>query len=217
MRLATQVDLLLRSRDPEPVFARLRIRDLVLLLCLGCFAYGAVMGCYPQKPLQPLYSALKLPILLCGSALVCLPSFVVLNTFLGLRDDLRQALRGILVSQVSLALVLGSLAPFTALCYLSSANYFLAGNCNGAMFCLASVTAQVQLHHFYRPLVSRDPKHRIAWSAWLLLYCFVTIQMAWVLRPFIGDPAYPTTFFRPGIWDNAYVVIWNDLYRLLTR
>jgi hypothetical protein len=42
-----------------------------------------------------------------------------------------------------------------------------------------------------------------------LIYAFVGIQMGWVLRPFIGQPGVPTTFFRPGAWGNAYVELWE--------
>jgi len=41
---------------------------------------------------------------------------------------------------------------------------------------------------------------------------FVAIQLAWVLRPFIGDPSRPTTFFRETAWGNAYVKIFVALF-----
>ena len=50
---------------------------------------------------------------------------------------------------------------------------------------------------------------------WLLIYAFVGIQMAWVLRPFIGDPHSPTHFFREGAWGNAYVEIVHIIMRAL--
>jgi hypothetical protein len=42
---------------------------------------------------------------------------------------------------------------------------------------------------------------------WLGLYVFVGIQMAWVLRPFVGAPGQPVQFFRPESWVNAYEVV----------
>ena len=33
---------------------------------------------------------------------------------------------------------------------------------------------------------------------WLLIYCLVGAQMGWVLRPFIGNPNMPFTWFRPA-------------------
>ena len=43
--------------------------------------------------------------------------------------------------------------------------------------------------------------------AWIFIYVFVGIQMAWVLRPFVGDPLLPVQFFREDSWSNAYEVV----------
>jgi len=41
--------------------------------------------------------------------------------------------------------------------------------------------------------------------------------MAWVLRPFIGDPALPIQFFRPESWGNAFIIIGRMAWSALTR
>ena len=51
---------------------------------------------------------------------------------------------------------------------------------------------------------------------WLLLYAFVGIQTAWVLRPFIGYPGRPTQFFRDNAWGNAYVWLAKMAWRLVS-
>ena len=52
--------------------------------------------------------------------------------------------------------------------------------------------------------------------AWAALYVFVAIQLAWVLRPFVGSPTLPTRFFREEAWDNAYVVVAKKVWDFLT-
>ena len=47
--------------------------------------------------------------------------------------------------------------------------------------------------------------------AWIALYVFVAIQLAWVLRPFVGSPELEVSFFRAEAWSNAYVVIVRDV------
>ncbi|MEM8711695.1 MAG: hypothetical protein AAGG01_12135 [Planctomycetota bacterium] len=74
---------------------------------------------------------------------------------------------------------------------------------NGAAFLAATLAGQWVLSRHYRPLIERAPRHRICLVSWLLLYQFVSIQLAWSLRPFIGDPAVETTFFRIESWTNA--------------
>lgn len=171
--------------------------------------YGAVLGSYfgqaVPRPLQMFYSAIKVPILLLLTFLLSLPSFFVINSLAGLRDDFNYAMRALLATQAGLTIILASLAPFTAFWYVSFAGYTPSILFNAAMFGAASIIAQGLLRHYYRPLIQRQPRHRWMLRFWLILYSFVGIQMAWVLRPFIGSPESATTFFRQGAWGNAYV------------
>lgn len=190
-----------------------------LLLTIGAlgFVHGAVMGSFDARPLQALYSGIKVPLLLGTATLLCLPSFFVANTLLGLRDDFAAACRGLLATQATMAMVLASLTPATALLYLSTDNYRLVLMANGLTFALAALGGQRTLARHYAPLLARNPRHRAALRSWLLLYVFIAIQLAWMLRPFIGYPGMRTQFLRPGGLDNAYVIVLRALWRLLTE
>jgi hypothetical protein len=41
-----------------------------------------------------------------------------------------------------------------------------------------------------------DPRVRLIFRIWVVVFGLVGAQMSWVLRPFIGDPDKPFTFFR---------------------
>jgi len=217
VNVVAAADTLLRSREPDRLVASLKTWHLLLLLVGGAFAYGIVMGAFALRPLQMLYSGLKAPLLLTVSSLICLPNFFVVNTLLGLRDDFAVVMRGLIGTQLTMSIVLASLAPFTAVAYLSSSDYHFTIVWNGGMFLVAAVASHVQLGRVYAPLIEVRPRHRIAKAAWLTLYIFVTIQLAWMLRPFVGAPGLETTFFRQGVWDNAYVVVIQDVWTLLTK
>jgi hypothetical protein len=146
---------------------------------------------------------------------ISLPSFFVLNTLLGVREDFPQALTALATTQAALPVILLSLAPYTALWYASSAQYRTAILFNGVMFAAASFAAQGVLRHHYKPLIARDPRHRVLLRIWLLLYVFVGVQMGWVLRPFVGQPEMPVQFFRPGAWGNAYVEVLRMIEEVL--
>ncbi len=191
-------------------------RHLGVLLLLGGFLYGAAMGMYNARALQALYSGTKVPLLLLVSSVICLPSFFVLNSILGLREDFRVALRGILAAQATLAVALTGLAPLTLFLYTTSHDYDLAIVSNGVVFLIGALAGQATLSRHYRPLIARNPRHRIGRISWLVLYIFVAVQMAWVLRPFVGSPNIPTQFFREGAWSNAYVVVFGKVWSLLT-
>jgi hypothetical protein len=206
------------SRRPQAVDASRR--TLVwAVVGFGMF-YGGVMGTYGglggPRMLQVVYSAVKVPFLLFTTFLLSLPSFFVVNTLLGLRGDFSRALRALLTTQAALTIILSALAPYTAFWYISGSRYQPAILFNGVMFAVASVSAQWMLRRSYQPLVERNPKHRWMLRAWLVIYVFVGIQMGWVLRPFIGDPALPVQFFREGSWTNAYEVVIQMIWDVLS-
>jgi hypothetical protein len=210
-------DLLAARGRLGPGTAPVRSARLLAVFLAAGLGYGAVMGAYSLRPLQMLFSALKVPLLVAGAGLVCLPNLFVLNTVLGLRDDLGAVLRGAILAQGTVAIALAALAPITVVAYLSLGDYADAVVFNGVVFLTAALAGQLTMSRHYRPLIARNPRHRLARDAWLGLYGFVAIQMAWVLRPFVGDPAQPTRFFRAGAWSNAYVEVGMLVWQSLTR
>lgn len=243
-----QVDRLLRGHSPWPAQRETRpSADIVddwersettaavdpplretfpwwLLVSVTVFGslYGLAMGCFtglqPNHHRQLVYSAVKVPLLLLVSCGLSLPSYFVISTLFGLRADLSKAVRSILASQVGMTVVLAALAPITLVWYASSSDYTSAVSFNGVIFIIASVAAQVLLRRFYQPLIQRDPKHRLMLIVWLLAYWFVAIQMAWVLRPFIGEPGQPPQFLRRNIFEeNAYEVVFRLISSAIRR
>lgn len=223
LALQTADDVLRRAAwTIQPSSVRATFARLLLCVLLFGFLYGGVMGSYrglngmPQWGWQMLYSAIKAPILLTGSFLVSLPTFFVLSSLLGLREDFRAAVRALVAAQAGLAITLASLAPLTLLCYASTTNYHQALAFNGAMFAIASLAAQVILRSHFRPLIARNVRHRQMLIGWGVAYAVVAIQLAWLLRPFIGSRGAEVSFLRTEAWDNAYVrvlqLVWNALF-----
>jgi hypothetical protein len=211
--MLTAISELLRG-DPAPASRASSFRFLFGVTLTGTMIYGAAMGCFGLRPLQAFFSAVKVPILLWVASATCVPSFFVLNTVLGLRADFAAACRAVVSAQASLAVTLAALAPVTLFGYASSNDYPFATAMNGALFAVATAAGHVTLTRQYRPLIARNPRHRVTLAAWLLLYVFVSIQLAWVLRPFLGAPSMPTLFFRADAWGNAYVAVAGVLARV---
>ncbi len=217
----SQADAILRGRatpEHQPVQ-----RTLGLLLACTVTAgmiYGGVMGSFGgvagERLAQVFYSATKVPLLLIATFALSLPSFFVLNTLFGLRADFAAVLRALLAAQAALTVILVSLAPYTAFWYVSFAGYQVAVLFNALMFLIASLAAQYVLRGYYTPLIARNPRHRLMFRTWLLIYAFVGIQMGWVLRPFVGDPGSPVQFFRAESWGNAYVVVARMVWSVLS-
>lgn len=213
--MIAEIDALLRAEGRHAVGrGRVPIEHLAFLVALAGFLYGCAMGSFSLRPLQSLYSGLKVPILLAFSTAICIPSFFVLNTLLGLREDFAAALRAVLAAQATVAVALLALAPAVVLVYVSSDSYRFATFANGVFFAIATLAGQRSMNRHYRPLVRANPRHKICRWSWILLFVFVAIQSAWVLRPFIGWPDVQPTFLRAQAWSNAYVIVLRDVLGL---
>jgi hypothetical protein len=208
MGALVSIDEILRASSSARIYAGLgkALRVAIVAVAAGVM-YGAMMGAFELRPLQMEISAVKVPMLLGVTFLISLPSFFVFNTLMGLRGEFGMTMTALLSAQATLTLTLVSLGPLTLLCYCSTNDYDLAILFNGGVFALATIAGQITLAKFYRPLIALDARHRIMLRIWMATYCFVGIQMAWVLRPFVGNPLAPTRFFREGAWSNAYVFI----------
>lgn len=187
----------------------------------GGALYGAIMGSYRGLAddgwKQILLSATKVPVLFLVTFLLCLPSYFVLNVLAGLRDDFPRVLRALLSFQSLAAVVLAAFGPIIWLMNVSTPNYGFIVVWNGIMFAVASLLGQWRMRQLYRRLIADNPRHRVLWRAWMVLYWFVAIQMAWVLRPFVGDPTKPFQLLRPEAWGNAYVEVITLLHRVVWR
>ncbi len=209
VELFRRTDALLRG-EAEAVESGRASSMAALALMIAGFGmwYGGVMGTFGglagDRPWQLLYSAVKVPILIMLTFAMSVPSFYVVNTLLGLRNDFPRVLRALLTTQAGLTVILASLSPLTAFWYASGPPYQVAILFNGAMFAVASLGAQAILRREYGPLIRKDGTHRWMLVVWVVLYIFVGIQMGWVLRPFVGSPIRPVQFFREDSWSNAY-------------
>ncbi|MFN0055626.1 MAG: hypothetical protein ACKV0T_26050, partial [Planctomycetales bacterium] len=169
-----QVDRLLRSAAVVSPRAPDRFAVVWLLgqaTVFGLF-YGTVMGSFsglsPDRLWQVVYSAAKMPLLLLATFSLSLPSFFVINTLVGLREDFGDAVRALVTMQAVLTIILAALAPLTALWYASFSDYSAATAFNGLMFALATFSAQGMLRRTYCPLIARHPRHRAMLRVWLV-------------------------------------------------
>lgn len=174
--------------------------------------YGLVIGSHEisgDRLLYAVYAAIKMPMLIAVTAMVCLPGFFVLMTIFRLREDLGWSVRAIMAGQATVSVSLASMAPLIAIFYLSGVSHRWALLLSGAVFAVATVAGQVVMWRWYRVLVSRNQRHLVMLAYWLVMYVFVGIQMGWSLRPFVGSPGVEPSFVRQEPMTNAYVVVYE--------
>ena len=219
--LHPRTDLSAAPSPPGRARPQITWRHELAAIVAGGMVYGLALGTFgglaPERLLQPIFAALKVPLLLLVSTLLTLPGLLVFNSVAGLRNDLPHVLRAIGTSQAAASLVLASLAPYTLFWYAHHPRYHHATLFNGVMFAIASLAGYHVLRRQCVPLVARDPRHRWQLRGWLVLYVFVAIQCSWIFRPFLGDPARPVQFLRADAWGNAYVELGETLTKGLLR
>jgi hypothetical protein len=190
------------------------LRTCLALAAAGSALMGLALGSSSGEPWLAVFAAIKVPLLIFATALVCLPSFYVLNAVLGLRDDFAAACRGLVAAVGTLGLALGALAPVSVFLTLSVLDPYALTLCDAVLFGGATWAAQQVLARHYEPLVARDRRHRLALRCWLLLFAFTGVQLAWVLRPFRGTPGFAVQFLRPEAFEqNAYLVLIDHVVR----
>ncbi len=188
---------------------------LATAVLLGGAAYGIALGTFSASPMHTTFVAIKVPLLIVSSALLAMPAFLAVCATAGLGDDLRLALRSIVHGQATFALVLAALAPLTAFVIASGASYALVTVQAGLAFLTAALCAQVTLRRHDAPLHARHPRYRAARSVFGICHALVAIQLAWLLRPFVGEPGQPVQFLRDEPFGNAFVAAFGVLVQVL--
>jgi len=199
-----------------------RIARIFLGVALAMAAiYGAVMGATNLlqasamatggKFLMILTSAIKVPALFVFTLVIIVPPTYVANMFVGPRLGFRQLVTVLLASVAVTAIILASTATVAFFFALTTRSYHFIKLLHVLFFVYAGLSG---LRFFSKcmnavaPSVGRVSLTRLFLGT-LVLYVFVGTQLAWVLRPFVGDPDMEFQLFRPR-YGNFYESVWHS-------
>jgi hypothetical protein len=191
----------------------------MLISALACFAiYGAVMGLANGNILQALTSMLKLPSLFLITLLICTPSLYFFNLLFGSRQTLSQTVALTLTAVTTSGILLLGFAPITLFFLLTASNYTFYKLLNVAFFGVAGLVGVIFLRQGVQAVIEQGTiegvkARRIIFVMWVVLYAFVGSQMAWALRPFMGEPGTPFILFAE-LGGNFYSDVLNSLRQL---
>jgi hypothetical protein len=213
-------------RDPAAYFEGVRrgknlhaaISGLLIASALCLAVFGFVMG-LAHSPWQALSSAVKMPILFIGAGLLCLPALYFFALVMGSQLHMAQITAVVLAGVSVMAVLLLGLSPVLLIFVLTSRSYGFF-----QLLAVASVALSGCIGFFYlwRGMVwvnlfgdrARASVQQALMGIWLVLYAFVSSQMAWRLSPFVGDPETPFVFLQPSR-GNLYVDVLHALERTL--
>ena len=195
--------------------AKLRYAALTVIGLAGFF--GAVAGAY-SGPVQALSAGIKLPFLFFATFVICFPAFYIVQVLVGSRLRLQQVVVLVVGALALTSILLAALVPITAFFLITGANYYFQHLLNIAIAGVAGLFGMYALHDGLSVVCEKRgvyPRKALTiMRAWALLFAFVGIQLAWNLRPFLGDQNRPFRVFGE-YQGNFYAAIIYAANRLL--
>lgn len=198
----------------------------VAAIVIGAGLFGAVIGSW-SGPLQSVYSAIKLPLVILLTTLGNGLLNGMLAPLLGLNVSFRQSLAAVLVSFALASIVLAALSPVAGFVIwntpavssttrITSAEYAFMQLTLATFIAGAGVIGNVRL----LPLLSQWTRNatvaRNVLLAWLAGNLFLGSQICWVLRPFIWEPSGKTQFVGAQYFHGSfYETVFEAIQRLL--
>jgi hypothetical protein len=180
--------------------------------------YGGVAGAY-SGPLQAVASAAKLPFLFLATFAVCFPAFYVVQVLVGSRLRLLQVIVLVTSALALTTVVLAAFVPVPAFFLITGANYYFQHLLHIGVVGAAGIFGMYALHDGLTMICERRgvyPRKALTiMRLWVVLFGFVGIQMAWNLRPFLGDRNQP--FHLIGRYQgNFYAAVLYAVKQLAT-
>lgn len=205
MEVFSVIESMLRAR--QKFFGEIRrgidldvkIRGMLITSYVFLAVYGLVLGA-GHSVWQAAVSMIKLPALFLLTLAICAPSLHYLNILFGSRQTILQTIALVLTGISTMAVLLFGFAPISLFFLTTSSRYEFYKLLN-VFFCALSGLLGVGFLRQGMGLVTDAGadfgrgRRRLISFFWVLLFAFVGAQMAWTLRPFMGDPSLPFILF----------------------
>jgi hypothetical protein len=192
------IDLVLRDRPA--MLARLRggadlaaiLRTMIATIAVAMAIVGAALGSY-RGGVQVAYAAIKLPIVLLGTAALSAPALSAIGAALGRPSRLATDLALVMTALAFGALLLAACTPLILLARALDLGYHQTILATVALFALAGGAA---LHLICRGVaLEAAAGWRTAVAGMCVVFSLVGGQLAWALRPYLVRPRAPEPMF----------------------
>ena len=171
--------------------------------------FGLVAGAY-SGPAQALSAAIKLPFLFFATFAVCFPAFFIVQVLVGSRLRLLQVVVLVFGALALTSVLLAAFVPITLFFLITGANYYFQHLLNITIAGVCGLFGIYALHEGLSVVCEQRgvyPRKALTiMRAWAVLFAFVGIQLAWSLRPFLGDRNQPFRVFG-SYQGNFYAAI----------
>jgi hypothetical protein len=169
------------------------------IILLFAFIYGVVMGSY-NSFLQSIVTGVKVPVLITLALLICFPALYVIQYILGSKMGLVQMIIMILSGFLMFSSILVSFAPIVLFFMITGNDYNFLKLLHVAIFTFSGIFGMriiLEALKFSCEKKNIYPKIGLnIFKFWIFVFAFVGMQLAWNLRPFLGDKNEEFELFR---------------------
>ena len=188
------------------------------LISIFIFCYGIIMGSYNSLP-QAMITGAKLWVLLFLTLLICFPSFYIVQLILGSKIKMKQLALILLSGFVMTTTIMLAFAPIVLFFQLSGDNYHFLQLLHVFVFVFSGFFGmRVVLEALKSAFESDGVYPRIGLTVfriWVIIFAFVSIQLSWNLRPFLGSKDMPFELFRQDTRGNFYSTVLGAFGKML--
>lgn len=196
-RMTNRDDFFDRLLQPDHTPSRLLNQYLQLLVF--SFLYGASMGAY-NSVLQAAVAGCKVAVLFTLVLIICFPAFFIIQYILGSRLRIGQMISIVLSGFVLTSAIMLSFVPVIVFFLLTGGNYYFLQLLHIAVFLLSGVFGMKTIIDALQYSCEKRSVYPhtgvVVFRFWVVIMVFVGIQLAWNLRPFMGDRGEPFMLFR---------------------
>jgi len=190
-------------------FSRKYVVKQVLFILLFSFIYGVVMGSY-NGFLQSLVTGIKIPGLIFLSLLVCFPALYVIQYMIGSTMTIYQMTNIILSGFIVFSTIALSFSPIVVFFMITGDSYAFLKLLHVTIFTFSGIfTIRTIINGLTFSCEKKNIYPKLGmkiFKIWVIILAFVSSQLAWNLRPFVGSRDLPFELFRER-GSNFYVAV----------
>jgi hypothetical protein len=198
--------------------AKKQVVSLYIYVFLLAFIYGLSMGSF-TGPLQAIMTAIKIPILLTATLIVCFPALFVIQTMLGSKLRLIQMTSIILVGFALMMSIMFSFIPIIVVFLFTGSNYYFLHLLHIGVFLVAGIFGMNMIIEALKFSCEKKNIYPqigvVVFRFWILIFIFVGVQIAWNLQPYLGDNDKQFKLFRKHE-GNFYTAVIYSVKQLVT-
>lgn len=198
----------------------------VLSILSGAALYGFTFGIW-RCPLQGVYSAAKMPLLIFSVTACSIAINSMLAQILGSGLSFRQVALCILLGLSITSILLGALSPvmlfFALQCPPPGAHsdqsvYRGLLLTHTSVVGLCGIAGHVRLYQLLKALTLSSAVSLRVVTAWILVSGLVGCELSWVLSPFLAKPDVAIPFVNPDAFaGNFFEYVWRAVSHLGPR